>query len=392
MTAFGYRDSARIVGSGAGLTWDAASGAALGECLERYCAAMLDPGELVYGSFEELRARGNDACDPEAFALFDPSQEVPYPSFTRKTRIAWSRGWWLANGAPAFVPGCFAYLSTDSSLREFGSALIGPAISTGCACARNMEEALLYGLYELIERDAFMIAWRNCLSLPEVIIDPASDLSAVFISRFSRPGLEFRIWQTTLDLGIPSFLGMLTDRRGTTSRMIVGGSANHDPERAVLKTLCELTQGLSWLDSGEFNEEDANIKIDDIHTFTDRARFYASVLRENAFSFLRQGSDVRPLSSISSLKASVSERLSVLVAKLVAEGLRPLAIDLSTPDVREAGFIVSRVIIPGLETMEGDHRLQMLGGRRWREVPVKLNILPEETCMENINPYPHPYP
>ena len=82
----------------------------------------------------------------------------------------------------------------------------------------------------------------------------------------------------------------------------------------------------------------------------------------------------------------------MLVANLVAEGLRPLAIDLSTPDVREAGFIVSRVIIPGLETMEGDHRLQMLGGRRWREVPVKLNILPEETCMENINPYPHPYP
>ena len=382
----------KIVGSGAGLTWDVASGAALGECLERYSSAIIDPEDLILGSFEELRTNGLPACEPNSWALFDHSQNVPYPAFTMQTRIAWREGWDLATGSHTYLPACLAYLSESPALKEFDSVVIGPAISTGCSCAVRQEDSLLAGLYELIERDAFMIAWRNRLPIPEVTIDDASDLYKIFSTRFSRPGLEYRIWQTSLDLPVPSFFGMLIDHRESKTRMIVGGAANLDAERAVLKTLCELTQGLSWLDSKTFKESAAELNIDDIHTFTDRARFYASRWRPEAFSFLQTAHGLRPLSSIPSVHVCASNALSAIVAEMSKRELRPLAVDLTTPDVKEAGFVVTRVMVPGLETMDGDHRLQMLGGRRWREVPITMGLVAAGTSIATLNPYPHPYP
>jgi ribosomal protein S12 methylthiotransferase accessory factor len=50
------------------------------------------------------------------------------------------------------------------------------------------------------------------------------------------------------------------------------------------------------------------------------------------------------------------------------------------------------VLIPGLETMEGDHRIPFLGGCRWREVPFRLGRRASPSALENINPFPHPYP
>ena len=50
--------------------------------------------------------------------------------------------------------------------------------------------------------------------------------------------------------------------------------------------------------------------------------------------------------------------------------------------------VVSEEVIPECETMEADHRLPFLGGRRWREVPRWLG-LPQPA---RVNPFPHPYP
>jgi ribosomal protein S12 methylthiotransferase accessory factor len=391
MELFGQGAGTKIIGSGAGLGWDIAAGAATGECLERYCSALVDPDDFIFGSYEEVCAAGRRATEPDGWALFATSQDVPYRQFTPKTRIAWREGWELATGLPHCVPACFCYLSSAPELTTFDSTVVGPAISTGCACAARKETALLGGLYELIERDAFMIVWRNQLSVPEVVIDPASALFGTFGKRFDRPGLQYRLWQTTLDLPVPSFFGILFDRRQFPTRMIVGGAANLDAERAALKTLCELTQGLAWLDSASFKETAPPEDFQDIRSFSDRARFYAAKWQPEAFSFLLDSSS-RPLSSISSLELSEPDAIRAVVDLLSHRGINAIAVDLTTPDVLQAGFTVTRVIVPGLETMDGDFNLQMLGGRRWRDVPVQLGLRSTTARLADINPYPHPYP
>ena len=46
--------------------------------------------------------------------------------------------------------------------------LLAPSTSSGLACHGSLEEASLSGLFELVERDAFMLVWSNRLSLPRL--------------------------------------------------------------------------------------------------------------------------------------------------------------------------------------------------------------------------------
>ncbi|MFD3002858.1 YcaO-like family protein [Pontibacter toksunensis] len=393
MHSLGYKTGASLVGSGAGLCWEDARGAAIGECLERYAACIVESENLLISSYDSLINSNLNAHEPSTWALFDQSQKVPYPAFSNDLIIAWSEGWDLVTNKPIFLPANFAHLSSSPILREWGANLIGPAVSTGCACATSINEGLLKGFCELIERDAFMIVWRNSLPVPEVIIDEDTDLYQVYTSRFARPGLEYHIWCTTLDFPIPSFFGVLFDHRGAEMRMVVGGAANLDAEKAVQKTLCELIQGLSWLEYMGEQKKCIPIDFNDIHSFTDRALLYSTPRDlQKAYSFLFKNFKQVPLSSIKSKRGTADEMLQYCVDAVVNKGFQPSAIDLTTDDVRECGYVVTRVVIPGLETMDGDHRLQMLGGTRWRKVPMELGLLPSIQTIKNINPFPHPYP
>lgn len=392
MTVLGYPTGASVNGSGAGLTWDVACGAAVGECMERYSASIVNSEDLVIGSYASLLKSGRLAHSPTSWAIFDPTQEVPYPPFTADREIAWTAGWDLVTGAPVWVPACFAYLSSSPKLRESGASLVGPSVSTGCACSALASESVLKGLCELVERDAFMIVWRNRLCVPEIVIDEDTAIYETYLSRFLRPGLEYRLWQTTLDFSIPSFFGVLFDYRGPTTRMIVGGAANYDAEMAVQKTLCELVQGLSWLEHIGNRPSPNGIQFDAVRNFTDRAILYANTDLRAALSFLLDHHTPIRLSSIRSRPGSTEELLARCIQEMESKGLEPCAVDLTSDDVRSCGYVVTRAVVPGLETMDGDHRLQMLGGKRWRQVPVELGLRSKYTATEEINPFPHPYP
>lgn len=392
MNVLGYPTGANIAGSGAGLSWEAARGAAVGECVERYCASIVDSDDLLIGSYSSLIRRGESAHLPAKWAIFDSCQDVPYPTFGVDQEIAWTLGWNLSTGARIWLPACFGYLSSSPKLRQSGASVIGPSVSTGCACSTSTSESLLKGLLELIERDAFMIVWRNRLAVPEIIIDRDTELYETYVTRFVRPGLEYRIWHTMLDFSIPSFFGVLFDHRGPTTKMIVGGAAHGDAEVAVQKTLCELVQGLSWLEHLGNQPSPEGSRFDAVRTFTDRAVLYANHDLRSALSFLLANPTAVTLSSVRSSPESTQALLDRCVTEMSSKGLEPSAIDLTTDDVKGCGYVVTRVMVPGLETMDGDHRLQMLGGRRWRQVPVELGLRSRSTSLEEINPFPHPYP
>ena len=63
------------------------------------------------------------------------------------------------------------------------------------ACGATLEEAILSGLLELVERDAFLIAWYNRLSLPLVDWSARSALVRPRTAFFGRPDCATR-WST----------------------------------------------------------------------------------------------------------------------------------------------------------------------------------------------------
>lgn len=393
-TRYGLPSRAASNGSGAGLSYSDAYGAAIGECAERYAMQLWYPEEVLFGSYLQMRERGYNPVEPSCWALFHPEQypSIPFSPFTQDTPIGWVRAESLSFREERLVPACMVYMPYRK-LYE-GEQEIAPAISTGAACATSIPEALLKGICELIERDAFMIVWRNRLPRPQVIIDPNSELYDVYQEHFARPSLNYTIVYTTLDLSIPSFWGILEDTRHGTPRFIVGGAAHPDPNRALLKTLLELVQGLKWVDHARAETVCVEPGFSNIRLFEDRMRLYAfSDIGIEAFRFAREHPEKILLSEIPNLDCGGDiANLRQIVNMLAQRHLEVVAVDMTTPDLAECGLFVTRVFVPGLETMEGDHTQQFLGGRRWQEVPVQLGILSAPLNLSEINPFPHPYP
>lgn len=387
----------RIVGSGAGLTQANSFWAAAGEVVERYCAAVLPEEQTVIGSYNDLMRHGLQAVAPQHWALFDPSQypALGLPPFLPGTRLAWIPARRLVDASgPVFVPACLTYLSPDAApYRVDDSMIVGPATSTGIACAESANVASLKGLCEVIERDAFSIRWRGRLPCRRVEIDPGSPVHALYRETFQRPGLEYMIFETTLDLPFHSFLGVLRDTRHTPHRYLVGGACHPDPNAAVTKTLLEMAQGFQWANHVRTRTVSLEAGFASITTFESRMELYAFGDQGHAFDFLLGGTTTVRLSDLPSRwRGDAARTLAGAVESMSRAGLEPLVVDMTTVDAEACGLSVVKVVVPQCEGIEGDHSMPFLGGRRWREVPARLGLADRELTLQDVNPQPHPYP
>src|SRR5262249_31050201 len=138
------------------LTFDGSERIALLEALERYAgAAPTGRRTVLRASFAEL---GNDrAVDPVRLGLPDPAYDGHPRSATLPYQpglvMGWGYGWSLTHRRPVAVPEHVAYWDPPGDVRVVYEC------SNGCALGNSPEEAALYGLFEIAERDAFLMAW-----------------------------------------------------------------------------------------------------------------------------------------------------------------------------------------------------------------------------------------
>jgi len=376
---------------GSGLSRDAARMAAVGEGLERYCCSVYDPADLLCGRFAYLAAR-YDVQDPAGFALFHPEQAGHGPD---DKVLAWTWAWSLTAARPVLVPACLVYMPYAPCFPSDGESVLAPAVSTGLACAATRDEAVLRGLYEAIERDAFMITWLNRLPVPEVDFATSPSLRALHDERLARRGLRYRLYETTTDLAVRSFLCLLADETRDPPMVCAGGAAGLDPVRAAGKAMCEAVQTREWAKflggppAAGYGPDFAGVR-----SFEDHVTLYAYTDMREALAFLvdRAGPPPGRADWRSGAHGDPREDLRTVVAALAAAGCEALALDLTTVDVRDAGFAVIKALVPQLQPLDASHTHRFLGGTRLYEVPARLGYGPVPATTDAVNPFPHPYP
>ena len=359
-------------GCGVGLTVEQATRAAVGEVLERYCASIYDPALLQFASFDEL---SDAAIPPERFALFSPQQYAAFASgprpFTRQTRTNWVHGFNLTTGLPVLVPAAFVYLPYRYA---DGETFIADSFSTGLACARSRDEATLSALCEVVERDALAIIWHSRLSLPKVRVDCDARLSCA--------GVRSEILDATLDIRIPTVIAHLDIERGGSTILT---SATHPlPAVAAHKAMLEAIQcRLSWkreLIHGTRRQYAADFA--DITRFSEHAELYTLRGMRQHVEFLWASGEERDVDSLPHWPAgTASHDLRRCVGLVRAAGFEVIAIDVTTEDVRSAGYWVVRVLVPGLQPLHARQDAPFLGGTRLRHV--------DESAL---NRFVHPFP
>ncbi|HEX2094199.1 MAG TPA: TOMM precursor leader peptide-binding protein [Longimicrobiaceae bacterium] len=385
-------------GCGVALTRERAAGAAMGEAIERYCAAMYDPALLQRASFGELE---EEAVPPEAFALFSSGQYAEFAAgvgrdraglprpFGRDARTTWVHGFSLTRSRAVLVPAPLVYLPYRYAADE---TWLSDGASTGLACSRRRDEATLRALCEVVERDAMAIVWHNFLALPRIALDPADALGVFHRERLALPGARCVLVSATLDVPIPTVLAALLDEEGGT---FIGTATRPDPMEAVQKAILEATQArvtCRWEEAAGSGRRYAD-DFRDVVEFSDHARIYTHPEMRPHAEFLWSSDREVSLEDVPWLASGdVSRDLGSCVEMLRAVGLEVIAVDITSEDVRSAGYRVVRVVVPGMQSLAARHDSPRLGGRRLREVPVRMGLRARPLEEEEMNRSVHPFP
>jgi ribosomal protein S12 methylthiotransferase accessory factor len=381
---------------GASLSREGAIAATIGEGVERYCAAYYEPDELVFAAYNDVAA---DAVHPAKFGLFSERQyqqpDFQYTPFTPETRITWTWGYSLQHKRPTLVPAALTYLPFRVDAKR-GEVVISNTTSTGLACGGTLEEAILSGIGEAVERDGVTSMWLTRMRVPHVEVDRNSGLYETFQKNFALPGLRYYICDATSDLGLPVFFVLLVGDSNQGRMINAGCCANLSPERAALKSFVEAAQGRPYLRFAFQQEPEWECAEDfsNIRDFDDHARVYSKMPHHfGALDFITSPRTTVNLSDMPDLSTgSVSGDIEVYLARLRQQDIDVIVVDLTTPDVEEAGFKVVRVITPGLQLLHGDHLRPFLGCPRLYRLPVTLGYRDRLIKEEELNPYPHPLP
>ena len=383
-------------GGGAGLTSELAIASAIGETIERTCSSIYDQRSLVVSSYADLQRVGKRAVSPYSFALFSDRQysrpDFAYHRFSEDLVVSWAYGYSLAKEEPILVPACLVYLPYKY---EHHDDLIADGVSTGLCCARSVPEAILGGLYEVIERDAIMIMWMNKLPCPR--LNPSSDLwlSTLLQERFGPSGLILSINDISTDIPIPVVFGLLVDEQNEGIAVTVGAAANLNAEEAALKALVEAAQGRLWIKHIERRRGIRKYREDfsDVESFEDHVRLFGSLDKIPYVDFLLRSPVERDILSVQTLGAmEPAQDLRKCVDTLAAKGLDVIAVNLTQPDVEELGFHVVKVLVPGLVDINAHHSYPLLGAMRLYSVPRLLGYKDRDTREDEMNPHPHPFP
>jgi ribosomal protein S12 methylthiotransferase accessory factor len=288
--------------------------------------------------------------------------------------IDWTPAWSLTRGEPRYLPTAFCYFNGPQP--EGAPFCIGD--SNGCAAGNTLEEAILQGFLELVERDAVALWWYNCLRRPAVDLASFGDQYLERLGAYlAKHGREMWALDLTTDLGIPIFAAISRDVEGPEERIMPGFGAHLDPRTALLRAVTEMNQMLSQI-PGRGEPLEPGDAVDDPETL----HWLRTATRANQPYLLPDPTAVpRPAASFEQLATEdLAEDVARCQGLVEARGMEMIVLDQTRP---ETGLPVVKVIVPGLR-----HFWARFAPGRLYDVPVRLGWLAAPTPEEELNPIP----
>jgi ribosomal protein S12 methylthiotransferase accessory factor len=369
---------------------------AMGEAVERYCAAIYDPCAFRFAAYRELTA---PAVHPDLWEAYRADQfagpEFLWHPFTVDTSVHWTRGMSLLSGREMLVPAAAVYVPYHYH-GQTRSAFVMQPISTGLACGASFEEAALSGLCEVLERDAFTITWQSRLSRAHLVRETLPPSAQNLIRRFEAARIDVKLMDITTDAGVASILCVGVCDAPASPAVAVAAATDASPERALRKALDELAHTRKYAKHLMRYTPEVPVQVEEGHPLVkdqrDHLRFYCPQSAKPFAEFAWASTKSVPFEALPDLSAGdAAGQLRNVVRNTAAAGMEAIVIDLTTSDIAPLGLHVVRVVVPGAHPLYMGHGSRALGVSRLYDVPPRLGYR-GLASGDMDNPYPHPFP
>lgn len=385
---FDDHDEERAGCSGKGMTQDQAWVSCLGEAVERYAGARWDPDELLLARRSELDGRSLDPVDLVLFAE-EQYEHLPYSRADPDAEIAWIRGRSLVHGDDVWLPAVSVLMDYPI---EHPEEFLFPITSNGLAAGATLCGAVLSAIGEVLERDAFLVAWFNRLAghTYDASTHPDADVRHL-AALYRRRSIDLALIELPTDHPYRVVVGIALLREGEGPAAVVGLGADIDVATAARKAAMEVGQvrpslrrRARLLDGDRVAELAADPSL--VTTMDDHALLYAHPSTVDEFDFLFGERRDWP----ERVARREDDVLEQLVAHFAAVHQDVLYANLTPPDMEALGVHAARAIVPGFQPISFGRHERRLGGSRLFRLPVELGVRDVALDPAGLNPMPHP--
>ena len=363
----------QVNGSSIGFSYQHAYMAALGEYFERYCASY-EPRNLRRATYEALSKEAN-ALHPDKLKFYASWQYeqpgFPFQKFTTTDEVGWVLGTDLLRNEKIWVPAFMVYFQHNAGYYDHHKSFM-QGTSTGMASGETKEKSIQGAFLEVAERHAFTIFWYNHREFADKVpIYHPQDILKAFPNNKK---LQMLLKNTRLKIHVvdledfspvQTMLSIFFYPYKDKVMMCVGAASRFDKEEAILKSLLEGYQSVEyaivlfqklkdWITGfKDFHEVDNFGKHFIFYSAFPEYREHVPIIRRAMSEDLTH--EPRPIPREKPGKMTGMDTLPLTGADHV------LYLDISLPNIRDIGFHISRVIVPGWSYMTGSHRIPFLG-------------------------------
>jgi ribosomal protein S12 methylthiotransferase accessory factor YcaO len=330
--------NAHILSYGKGVNSIQSQVSAMMEAIERYTAELLPPA-TVSATYAEMKQKYTVIIPVKASDIND------------NMLIDWLPGRDLISKTEVWVPACDVLLSTA----VFNYHQSGIQTTNGLASGNIFEEAICHGLYELIERDAWTLAWLGSVTIPQMqymarrvrsgdifrwdnsdflsqsdmfpLIDHDSLLypAKCLIEQFTKAGISIAIRNITSDIGIATIIVAGYD--GST--LFYGTGTHLNSHIAMMRAITECAQSRQAKIQSGLNRDNLS---------------YIQKIKQGLFF---QKSPVISFEELPNHDIGDILEIELILSQLLRVGLKKvIVVDITHP---EMNIPVVRMFIPGVE-------------------------------------------
>jgi ribosomal protein S12 methylthiotransferase accessory factor len=376
------------------------------EGLERYAGQF--PRAKRVDTYDTYNALAPHALDPTTMGSYQPEFYVGhsdnYQPFTRDTAMHWVWGYSFGEQQPVLVPEQLVFYLDRRPEKKFVQEC-----SNGCASGTSTEEALLHGMLELIERDAFLLCWYGSAKLPE--IDPAScqDEEIQFVlDRVARLGYRMRLFDMRVDIPVPAVMAVAERLDGGLGRLCFAAGASMDPIEAVRGAIAETASYIPGMDdrvTARLPELQKMVTdYSRVHELIHHALLYGLPEMAPVADFLLGTTQLRPMDELYGdwlrqrpATLDLADDVRFLIDRLRAAGSDVVAVDQTCPEQEGTTIRTLCVLATGLVPIDfGWDRQRVLEHPRLHAYLdgelAGIHARDEGFGPTGLNLRPHPFP